>query len=105
LQQGADVTPGLRAIGSIRNLNILSEHDYTLPIIVGPDRIGFYADKRILPHPQNLLPQCRKTVQAIDIKSEIDGYNVRPIIGAASQSAKAQTREDIATFLTPQFRD
>jgi hypothetical protein len=74
------VTPGLSAVGAIGNLHVVPNHDDTLPLIVGTDFIGLYANQRILPHPQNLLPHRRKGVQAIGVKAEIDRHDVRSVI-------------------------
>jgi hypothetical protein len=72
---------------------------------VGPNFVGFHANKGILAHPQNLLPQGGKAIKAIGIEGEIDRDDVRAVVARASQPAKADTREELSAFFASHFRD
>jgi hypothetical protein len=70
-----------------------------LPIVMCVNLICLNADRRVLTHPQNLLPHRRETVQAIGLKPEIHWHNERPVVRRTNQPAKTQAHEKIPALL------
>jgi hypothetical protein len=69
-----------------------------LPIVVCVNLISLNADKRVLTHPQNLLPHRRETVPVIGLKRETHWHHERPVV-RTDQPAKTQAHEKIPARL------
>ena len=103
---GTYVTASLSALGTAGNLHIppkqrrcYCQSSWARISSASTQTRGFWRIHKIF------CPEGGEAVKPIGIEAEIDRDDVRPVIARASQSTKAEARQELSAFFTSHFRD
>ena len=94
------IKPPRGVLGIVQQFFVPAKYQDAGPIVLTQDLVSIYADEWIGPHPFDLLSGRRESEQTVGFVREVDGHNVGLVIARTSQSAEAQTYQQItALFL------